>query len=104
MSRARKLILDSRDDAKKELLADAEGIEWHAATADIMADAERLYKNLRKQGVINLLKKHQRRGSLVTGFDDDAIAQAVLKLALEGRGGYRHHDNAYNLIRKWATL
>jgi len=77
-----------------------ETVDFDEGLNDIAQDARRLYLRLKQSGVINLLKKHQRRGSSMTGFDNESVAQAILRLALEERGSLGA-KNAYALIQRW---
>lgn len=89
-------------DLKSELLRVPSAMDdFLQGVDDILRDARMVYMRLADQGVISLLKKYRRRDGVGVGFDNESIAQAVLRIALEERGSLGA-KNAYNLIRRWS--
>ena len=101
MSRAKQLIQES---AKDDILGAADNIEWRDAVQDVLESSEDLYMRLKKDGVIDLVKKHRSRNFAGMRYNERAVAEAILRITIERRRGSPAAAGAYKLIKKWANL
>jgi hypothetical protein len=78
-------------DPRTEINRYTKTADFDEGAYDILDDARGLYEKLDSLGIIGLLSR----------FDKSAVAQAVIRLAIERRRALGA-DNAYKLIKKHA--